>query len=94
MFYVPVAPDRFNFQAIESLAEIIDLWMEEHAVVGRQVPRDWTRRERRQTAFLGDIMQNYKLARGEEARPGYKLWMNRIPDQLNNTPHTCIKKAL
>ncbi len=92
MFYVPVAPDRFNFQAIESLAEIIDLWMEEHAVVVprfREIGLDVSEGK---PLFLGDIMQNYKLARGEEARPGYKLWMNRIPDQLNNTLIPVLKK--
>lgn len=32
-FFIPVAPDRFNVQAIGTLSKILDRWMNEHALI-------------------------------------------------------------
>ena len=83
-FYVPVAPDRFNVQAIGSLSRIIGRWMTEHA----QAIDDFRQLELPislgKPYFLGTVVQNFKLSRGTRPRPGFEMWMRRIPDRIQS----------
>lgn len=80
-FFVPVAPDRFNIQAIKTLSLIIDRWIGEHSkivddfrILGLPVKEG-------KPEFLGAIPQHYKLLKGKP-KPGYKLWMDRLPGTI------------
>ncbi len=90
-FFLPVAPDRFNVQAIGTLSTIIDRWMTEHKQVLAHY-RDLGLPIRNGTpAFLGAIVQSFKLYKGV-AKPGYKLWMNRLPKEINSSLKSVIQK--
>jgi chromosome partitioning protein len=90
-FFLPAAPDRFNVQAIGTLARIIDRWMGEHKQVARQY-RDLGLPIRHGTpAFLGAIIQSFKLYKGA-AKPGYKLWMQRLPREITKTLKPIMEK--
>ncbi|CTP90328.1 ParA family protein [Xanthomonas graminis] len=90
-FFLPVAPDRFNVQAIGTLSRIIDRWMAEHQQVishykGLGLPiRPGT------PAFLGAIVQSFKLYKGV-AKPGYKLWMNRLPKEISSSLKAAMQR--
>lgn len=80
-FFIPVAPDRFNVQAIGTLANIIDRWMQEHALVKAQY-EDLELPIRHGTpAFLGAIVQAFKSYAGSP-KPGFRLWMDRLPTEI------------
>ncbi len=81
IFFIPVAPDRFNVQAIGTLGKIIDRWMSEHAQIINQY-EDLDLPIRPGTpCFAGAIVQAFKLYAGKP-KPGYKLWMSRLPREI------------
>lgn len=90
-FFLPSAPDRFNVQAIGTLSRIIDRWMMEHAQVKKQY-QDLDLPIRPGTpAFLGAIVQAFKIYAGK-AKPGYKLWMARLPKEITGALKPVMRK--
>jgi len=90
-FFLPAAPDRFNVQAIGTLSRIIDRWMMEHAQVKKQY-QDLNLPIRPGTpAFLGAIVQAFKIYAGK-AKPGYKLWMTRLPKEITGALRPVMRK--
>lgn len=80
-FFIPVAPDRFNVQAVATLAKIVDRWMSEHALVKKQYEDLGLPIRQGTPAFLGAIVQAFKLYAGEP-KPGFRLWMDRLPIEI------------
>ncbi len=83
-FYIPVAPDRFNVQAIGTLSKVIDRWMTEHALIYKQYQELNLPIRIGKPAFLGAIVQSFKLYKGKP-KPGFKLWMTRLPKEITKT---------
>lgn len=80
-FFLPVAPDRFNVQAIGTLSKILDRWMSEHLMVRNQYEELRLPIRPGTPAFLGAIVQAFKLYAGQP-KPGYRLWMDRLPKKI------------
>lgn len=81
-FFIPVAPDRFNVQAIGTLSHILQRWMKEHQqVIPQYESLDMPIRAGK-PAFLGAVVQAFKKYAGE-AKPGFKLWMQRLPVEID-----------
>jgi cellulose biosynthesis protein BcsQ len=90
-FFLPVAPDRFNVQAIGTLSKILDRWMSEHALILKSYrDLDLPVREGK-PAFLGAIVQAFKLYKGRP-KPGYELWMSRLPTQIRRSLKPVMQK--
>lgn len=83
-FFIPVAPDRFNVQAIGTLSRIIDRWMHEHGQVINQYQDLGLPIRHGTPVFAGAIVQAFKLYAGRP-KPAYKLWMSRLPLELSNS---------
>lgn len=90
-FFLPVAPDRFNVQAIGTLADIVERWMREHAQVKKQYEDLGLPIRHGTPAFLGAIVQAFKLYKGT-AKPGYKLWMTRLPKEIGASLRPVMRK--
>jgi len=81
-FFVPVAPDRFNVQAIRTLSAIVARWLEEHNQI-RETYESYSLPVRHgKPIFLGAISQFFKIYKGKP-KPGFEVWIKRIPEQLN-----------
>lgn len=80
-FFIPVFPDRFNLQAVGTLAKIIDRWISEHAQVYDDYVKLGFPVRHGKPKFLGVISQQFKLYKGRP-KAGYKLWMDKIPDKV------------
>ncbi len=81
-FFIPVAPDRFNVQAIGTLSHILQRWIKEHdQVIAQYKELDMPIRPGK-PAFLGAVVQAFKKYAGE-AKPGFKLWMERLPLEID-----------
>lgn len=83
-FYIPVAPDRFNVQAIGTLSKVVDRWMDEHSQIYKQYKELGLPIRHGKPAFLGAIVQAFKLYKGKP-KPGFKLWMNKLPREITKT---------
>lgn len=83
-FFIPVAPDRFNVQAVGTLSTILDRWMSEHEQVIKQYQDLDMPIRPGKPAFMGAIVQAFKKYRGKP-KPGFKLWMSRLPTEVTNS---------
>lgn len=90
-FFVPVSPDRFNVQAITTLSSIIDRWIKEHAEIYDDFKRIGLPVKLGKPQFLGIITQYYKIVKGHP-KPGYQLWMDRIPIKVKQNLLPVLKK--
>lgn len=90
-FFIPVAPDRFNVQAIGTLSRILDRWMTEHQMIKKQYEELSLPIRHGTPIFLGAIVQAFKLYAGKP-KPGYQLWMKRIPKEISYTLKPVIIK--
>lgn len=82
-FFIPVAPDRFNVQAIGTLSTIIGRWLKEHNEVYEDFKKLGLPIRLGKPKFLGTISQYFKILKGKP-KPGYRLWMNRIPSAIRD----------
>jgi len=90
-FFVPVSPDRFNVQAISTLSAIIDRWIGEHSQVYKDFKDIDLPIRLGRPQFLGTISQHFKILKGRP-KPGYKLWMDRIPISIEKDLFPVLKK--
>lgn len=82
VFFVPVAPDRFNVQAIKTLSSIVGRWIEEHEQI-RQDYESYSLPVRHgRPIFLGAISQFFKTFKGKP-KAGFVVWIQRIPEQIS-----------
>jgi cellulose biosynthesis protein BcsQ len=80
-FFVPVAPDRFNVQAIRTLSRIVARWLEEHAQI-RETYQSYSLPVRHgMPIFCGAISQFFKVYKGKP-KAGFEVWIKRIPEQI------------
>ncbi|MBO9536076.1 ParA family protein [Herbaspirillum sp.] len=80
-FFVPVAPDRFNVQAIRTLSMILNRWIEEHSQI-RETYSSYSLPVRHGLPiFCGAISQFFKVYKGKP-KAGFEVWMKRIPEQI------------
>ena len=90
-FFVPVAPDRFNVQAIRTLSSILGRWLDEHGQI-RDTYESYSLPVRHgQPIFLGAISQFFKLYKGKP-KAGFDLWIKRIPEQIETYLLPVLKK--
>jgi len=81
-FFVPIAPDRFNVQAIKTLSSIVGRWIEEHKQIREDYETYLLPVRHGRPIFLGAISQFFKTFKGKP-KTGFKLWIQRIPEQIN-----------
>lgn len=80
-FFVPVAPDRFNVQAIRTLSSIVNRWMEDHAQIRDSYLSYSLPVRHGMPIFCGAISQFFKVYKGKP-KAGFEVWMKRIPEQI------------
>lgn len=90
-FFLPVAPDRFNVQAIGTLSTIVNRWINEHDQIVQQYKDLDLPIRHGKPAFLGAVVQAFKKYAGKP-KPGYTLWMSKLPDEINNSLKPVISK--
>ncbi|MBB6691066.1 AAA family ATPase [Cohnella xylanilytica] len=90
-FFIPTSPDRFNVQAIGSLSSILDRWVSEHAQIYQDFKSIGLPVKLGKPIFLGVTIQNFKTRNGRP-KPGYQLWMDRIPLTIDSNLFPVLRK--
>lgn len=90
-FFIPVSPDRFNLQATKTLSMIIDRWTGEHSQIYSDFKKLGLPIKLGKPVFLGIISQHFKISKGLP-KPGYKLWMERIPLSIHENLFPVLRK--
>lgn len=76
-FLIPVAPDRFNYQAIGSLTQILNKWISEHTHVISDFQKLGLTIPTSPPVLLGIVMQRFQRHKGV-AKTGFKVWIDKI----------------
>lgn len=79
-FLVPVAPDRFNYQAIGSLSRILSKWIREHSIVVDDFRAMGLNISAGEPVLHGLVMQRYQRYAREPKR-SFKIWIERIAER-------------
>ena len=79
-FLTPVAPDRYNFQAINSLSEILNKWIKEHLDIVEDFKKLKLNIATSSPKFKGIIMQRFQRHNGT-AKSSYQLWIDKISER-------------
>lgn len=82
IFLVPVFPDRFNFQAIGSLTQIITKWIREHSSIVGDFEKLGLNVGKGRPQFRGLIVQRFQKY-GGNPKPAFDHWMKRIPQRVS-----------
>lgn len=82
-FLVPVAPDRFNFQAIGSLSRILSKWIAEHGIVVSDFRDMGLNVASGQPVMHGLVMLRYQRY-AREPKKSFRVWMERIAERAKN----------
>ncbi|MCP3775216.1 AAA family ATPase [Paenibacillus sp. MZ04-78.2] len=90
-FFIPTAPDRFNVQAIHTLAKILERWLEEHQQIYEQFLSLGLPVKRGKPQFLGTTVQQFKRS-NKRPKPGFQMWMNRIPQSVEKKLFPVLKR--
>lgn len=92
-FLVPVFPDRFNYQAIGSLSQIIGKWISEHRTVVEDFKKLGLNVATGTPQFRGLVMQRFQKY-GGSPKPAFEHWMKRIPQRaINQLMPTLVEAA-
>lgn len=83
-FFVPVAPDRFNVQAIRTLSAIVARWLDDHLQIHQNYKDLGLPVRPGKPIFLGAISQFFKVYRGRP-KAGFEMWMSRIPERIEDS---------
>lgn len=81
-FYVPVAPDRFNYQAIGSLTAIISKWVNEHLLIVDDFKKLKLPIADKAPKLQGLIMQRFQRHKGAPKR-GFQTWITKISERAS-----------
>jgi chromosome partitioning protein len=76
-FLVPAAPDRFNYQAIGSLARILGKWLTEHRLIVADFRDMGLNVSAGQPVLHGLVMQRYQRY-AKAPKRSFRVWMERI----------------
>jgi len=79
-FLTPVAPDRYNYQAINSLSEILNKWITEHLGIVNDFQKLKLNIAETPPKFKGIIMQRFQRHNGI-AKSSYQLWIDKIANR-------------
>lgn len=79
-FLTPVAPDRYNYQAINSLSEILNKWISEHLGIVQDFKKLKLNIAENTPIFKGLIMQRFQRHNGV-AKTSYQLWIDKIAER-------------
>ena len=80
--FIPTAPDRFSFQAVQGMGSIINDWLTRHEAVVASFEPFGLQAHFPKTKFYGGIINNYKIHRAGKKKGSYLKWEGRIKDAL------------
>ncbi|CAM4089440.1 ParA family protein [Paracidovorax anthurii] len=80
--FIPTAPDRFSFQAVQGMGAIISDWLSRHEAVVASLAPFGLEAYFPTTKFYGAILNNYKIHRAGQKKASYLKWEGRVKDAL------------
>ncbi len=80
--FIPTAPDRFSFQAVQGMGSIFSDWLTRHEAVTASFEPFGLKAYFPKTQFFGAVLNNYKIHRGGQKKASYQKWETRVKEAL------------
>lgn len=80
--FIPTAPDRFSFQAVQGMGSIFSDWLTRHAAVTASFEPFGLKAHFPETRFFGGVLNNYKIHRAGQKKASYQKWEIRVKEAL------------
>lgn len=80
--FIPTAPDRFSFQAVQGMGSIFSDWLTRHEAVTASFEPFGLKAYFPKTQFFGAILNNYKIHRAGQKKASYQKWETRVKEAL------------
>ncbi|WP_127170037.1 ParA family protein [Xanthomonas sp. BRIP62415] len=80
--FIPTAPDRFSYQAIQGMGAIMNEWLERHRAIISTFAPFGLQASHIEPSFYGAIINNYKIHRAGKKKGSYLKWEGLIKDGI------------
>ncbi|CUI01949.1 Sporulation initiation inhibitor protein soj [Leisingera aquaemixtae] len=80
--FVPTAPDRFSFQAVQGMGAIMGEWLQRHEMITSTFAPYGIDASFSTPAFYGAIVNNYKIHKVGKMKGSYLKWEAMIRDSF------------
>lgn len=81
--FVPTAPDRFSFQAIQGMGAIFSDWLTRHRAILNTFEPFGLVAPKGEPLFFGSIINNYKIQRAGKKKGSYLKWEQLIRQAIS-----------
>lgn len=81
-FFVPTAPDRFSYQAVQGMGAIMNEWLSKHDLILETFSPYGIKAPMSKPKFYGAILNNYKIHRAGRMKESYQKWEALIAGSL------------
>jgi cellulose biosynthesis protein BcsQ len=82
---IPLVPDRFCFQAIKLLGQVISEWIDRHKLVSESLKPFGITTFEGNPKLAGTILQNFKVHSGSKAKESYIKWQEKINQVIQSS---------
>ncbi len=82
--FVPTAPDRFSFQAIQGMGNIMRDWIGRHKMIVKTFEPYGLEVNTADPVFYGAILNNYKIHRAGKKKGSYEKWEQKIATAIHD----------
>lgn len=82
--FIPTAPDRFSYQAIQGMGAIMTDWLSRHRAILKTFELYGLDVQASEPKFYGAIVNNYKIQRAGKKKGSYLRWEQLIGAAISN----------
>lgn len=82
--FIPTAPDRFSYQAIQGMGAIMGEWLTRHGLIVSTFAPYGIKAPFTTPKFYGAIVNNYKIHRAGKKKGSYLKWEQMIQEGIVN----------
>ncbi len=82
--FLPLVPDRFCYQAVRLLGNIVGRWIERHEQITNTLEPFSIESFPGNPVLLGAIVQNFKIHSASKAKQSYIKWQEKISNEIQN----------
>ena len=80
---IPLVPDRFCYQAIKLLGNVIGEWIERHQIISKELIPFGIEPFEGKPKLAGTVLQNFKVHAGARVKESYIKWQKKITKEID-----------
>ncbi|WP_111657771.1 ParA family protein [Isoalcanivorax indicus] len=82
---VPLVPDRFCYQAVKLLGNVISEWIDRHRIISQSLVPFGIEPFEGKPKLAGTILQNFKVHAGARVKESYIKWQKKISNEISTS---------